>query len=72
MVKRVEKQGETFALKLISKKHTPKPRFDKEVSILRAIGRHLNIVGLVEAFEGREDYGLVLELATGNHSRFRG
>ncbi len=57
--------GEKFALKLVDKKFTKPAAMEQELSVLRAVGRHRHLVGLVEDFELPAEYGLVLELATG-------
>jgi len=57
--------GEEFALKLIDKRWTKASAMEQELAVLRAVGRHRNIVGMVDSFEMKNVYGLVLELATG-------
>ena len=57
--------GEEFALKLIDKRWTKASAMEQELAVLRAVGRHKNVVGMVDSFELPAEYGLVLELATG-------
>jgi len=57
--------GEEFALKLVDKRWTKASAMEQELAVLRAVGRHRNVVGMVESFEMKDVYGLVLELATG-------
>ena len=57
--------GEEFALKLVDKRWTKASAMEQELAVLRAVGRHRNVVGMVDSFEMKDVYGLVLELATG-------
>lgn len=62
--------GKKRALKTVEKTLCTKYRglevaVEMEVSLMRQLGRHPNIVGLVDSFETPSYWGLVLELATG-------
>jgi len=59
--------GERFALKVIDKAFTLQDAMEKELAVLRAIGRHRHVVSMVDAFElpALNAYGVVLELASG-------
>lgn len=59
------KTGETVAIKQISHERSRQALVDKEVSLLKAAGRHANIVGLIDAFDTPRAAVLVLELARG-------
>ena len=59
--------GERFALKVIDKAFTLPDAMEKELSVLRAIGRHRHVVSMVDSFDlpAMNAYGVVLELANG-------
>ena len=63
--------AEAFALKMIDKKWTLPDAMERELAILRAIGRHRHVVSLVEDFELSTHYGVVLELANGGDAKGR-
>ena len=57
--------GEAFALKLVDKARTAEATMREEIGVMAALGRHPHIVGLVETFETKGAWALVLDLATG-------
>jgi len=56
--------GKEFAVKIIDKKDLVKnaSTVKAEIEVLRAVGRHPNIVALVDHFEGEDEYYLIMEL----------
>ena len=60
-----KRTGEEFALKLIDKRWTKASAMELELSVLKAVGRHRNVVSMIDHFELPSAYGVVLELATG-------
>ncbi|KAM6979741.1 calcium/calmodulin-dependent protein kinase IGa, partial [Aplochiton taeniatus] len=61
---REKKSGNLFALKCLKKKHLAHSNLENEISVLRRI-KHENVVGLVDFYESRTHYYLVMELVSG-------
>lgn len=57
--------GAMFALKAVLKSTTTKTEFESELSVLRKVGRHERLAGLVESWEDRDSWVLLLDLTSG-------
>ena len=57
--------GMEYAVKLVSKAHSDADMLAQELTVMRAAGRHRHIVSLVDDFELRDSWALVLELVEG-------
>lgn len=57
--------GQTFALKLVLKSSTTNVEFASELAVLRKIGRHKRLAGIVESWENRDSWALLLDLTSG-------
>lgn len=58
--------GQEVAVKLISKMSQSQKALEQEVAVMKAIGKHPNVVGLIDFFDpGAEQFVMVLELVSG-------
>ena len=60
-----KKTSQVVAVKIISKKYTTKETFWKEVAILKALGKHPNLIEFYDAFETENDFYMVTDLVKG-------
>jgi len=61
------KTGIEYAVKIISKSelHKNLGKIHEEINILKAVGRHKNVVSLVDTFQDEDSFFLVMEYCTG-------
>lgn len=57
--------GATFALKLVLKSSSTEDEFLSELNVLRRIGRHKRVAGLVDSWVDRDAWALLLDLTSG-------
>lgn len=57
--------GATFALKLVLKSSSTEDEFLSELGVLRKIGRHRRVAGLVDSWANRDSWALLLDLTSG-------
>lgn len=62
---RCKRTGHAVAVKKIRRFLTDERRLRAEISVLRSVQRHANIVELLDVFETPREVQLVLELCTG-------
>jgi len=57
--------GTKFALKLVLKSTSSKEDLAAELGVLRKVGRHERLAGLVDSWENNDSWALLLDLASG-------